>query len=110
MIWAVRMSNKIHKVVAIALGLLSIPASADAMRCKNALITEGDTTAEMLLKCGEPLLREDLTRYDVGHFGHQVQVKYAERWTYHFGKYEFMRFVMVRNGIITDIENGPRGH
>ena len=35
---------------ALALLLLSIPASAVAVRCKNALITEGDRTAEMLLK------------------------------------------------------------
>ena len=38
------MSKKMKKVAGLALLLLSIPASADAMRCKNALITEGDTT------------------------------------------------------------------
>ena len=89
--------------------LLSLPASAGAMRCKNALITEGDSTAEMLIKCGEPMLREELTRNEENQFGNLVQVKYGERWTYNFGKNEFMRFVTVRNGVITDIENGPRG-
>ena len=89
--------------------LLSLPASAGAMRCKNALITEGDSTAEMLLKCGEPMLREELTRNEENQFGNLMQVKYGERWTYNFGKNEFMRFVTVRNGVITDIENGPRG-
>ncbi|MGL5463071.1 MAG: DUF2845 domain-containing protein, partial [Aeromonas veronii] len=49
------MSNKMKNVAGLALLLLSIPASADAMRCKNALISEGDSTAEMLLKCGEPM-------------------------------------------------------
>ncbi len=94
---------------ALALLLLSIPASADAMRCKNALITEGDSTAEMLLKCGEPMLRETLTHNEVNQFGNLVQVTYGERWTYNFGKNAFMRFVTVRNGVVTDIENGPRG-
>jgi len=91
--------------------LLSLPASASAgaMRCKNVLITEGDSTAEMLLKCGEPMLREELTRNEENQFGNLMQVKYGERWTYNFGKNEFMRFVTVRNGVITDIENGPRG-
>lgn len=93
----------------LALLLVSIPASADAMRCKNTLITEGDTTAEMLLKCGEPMLREALSRNEENQFGILVPVTYGERWTYNFGKNEFMRFVTVRNGIITDIENGPRG-
>ncbi len=90
--------------------LLSLPASAGAMRCKNALITEGDSTAEMLIKCGEPMLREELTRNEENQFGNLVQVKYGERWTYNFGKNEFMRFVTVRNGVVTDIENGPRGN
>ena len=103
------MSKKMKKVAGLALLLLSIPASADAMRCKNALITEGDTSAEMLLKCGEPMLREELNRNEENQFGNMVQVKYGERWTYNFGKNEFMRFVTVRNGIITDIEHGPRG-
>ncbi|POG23818.1 hypothetical protein C2855_06840 [Aeromonas bestiarum] len=103
------MKRHLNLGAVLALLLLSIPASADAMRCKNALITEGDSTAEMLLKCGEPMLREELSRNEENQFGNLVQVKYGELWTYNFGKNEFMRFVTVRNGIVTDIENGPRG-
>jgi len=103
------MSLKMNKVVGLVLILLSMSASASAMRCKNALISEGDTTAEMLLKCGEPMLREDISRTEENQYGNVVEVKYGERWTYNFGKNEFMRFVMVRNGKIVDIENGPRG-
>ncbi|WP_339014139.1 DUF2845 domain-containing protein [Aeromonas popoffii] len=103
------MKRHLNLGVVLALLLLSIPASADAMRCKNALITEGDSTAEMLLKCGEPMLREELSRNEVNHLGNLVQVKFGERWTYNFGKNEFMRFVTVRNGVVIDIENGPRG-
>ena len=103
------MNRYVNNAVLTALLLLSIPASADAMRCKNALITEGDSTAEMLLKCGEPMLREDITRNEENQYGNVVEVKYGERWTYNFGKNEFMRFVTVRNGKVIDIENGPRG-
>ncbi|MGL4250050.1 MAG: DUF2845 domain-containing protein [Aeromonas sp.] len=103
------MSIKINKIAALVLVLLSMSASASAMRCKNALISEGDTTAEMLLKCGEPMLREDVTRTEENQYGAFIEVKYGERWTYNFGKNEFMRFVTVRNGKIVDIENGPRG-
>lgn len=103
------MKRHLNLGVVLALLLLSIPASADAMRCKNALITEGDSTAEMLLKCGEPMLREELSRNEVSQLGNLVQVKFGERWTYNFGKNEFMRFVTVRNGVVIDIENGPRG-
>ncbi|PJG59536.1 DUF2845 domain-containing protein [Aeromonas cavernicola] len=101
--------NNTRNVIVMLLSLMGSPALADAMRCKNALITEGDSTAEMLLKCGQPLLREALNRYEQNQYGHVITVQYGERWTYYFGKSEFMRFVTVRNGIITEIENGPRG-
>ncbi|MNH15950.1 hypothetical protein D3C81_1953890 [compost metagenome] len=87
----------------------TLPVSAGTLRCKSALLTEGDTTAELLIRCGQPMLREDLTRYEENGFGARMTVKYAERWTYNFGKSEFMQFVTVENGVITEIEDGPRG-
>ena len=41
----------------------ALPVHAGTLRCKSALLTEGDTTAELLIRCGQPLLKEDLTRY-----------------------------------------------
>ena len=87
----------------------ALPVQAGTLRGKNALLTEGDTTAERLVRCGQPLLKEDLTRYEENGFGARMTVKYAERWTYNFGRSEFMQFVTVENGIITEIEDGPRG-
>ncbi|MFM5309759.1 DUF2845 domain-containing protein [Aeromonas caviae] len=87
----------------------ALPLQAGTLRCKNALLTEGDTTAELLVRCGQPMLKEDLTRFEENGFGARVTVKYAERWTYNFGKREFMQFVTVENGVITDIADGPRG-
>lgn len=87
----------------------ALPVSAGTLRCKSALLTEGDTTAELLIHCGPPMLKEDLTRYEENGFGARMTVKYAERWTYNFGKHDFLQFVTVVNGIITDIEDGPRG-
>ena len=87
----------------------ALPVHAGTLRCKSALLTEGDTTAEPLIRCGQPLLKEDLTRYEENGFGARMTVKYAERWTYNFGRSEFMQFVTVENGIITEIEDGPRG-
>ncbi len=74
----------------------ALPVQAGTLRCKNALLTEGDTTAELLVRCGQPMLKEDLTRFEENGFGARVTVKYAERWTYNFGKREFMQFVTVR--------------
>ena len=87
----------------------ALPVHAGTLRCKSALLTEGDTTAELLIRCGQPLLKEDLTRYEENGFGARMTVKYAERWTYNFVRSEFMQFVTVENGVITEIEDGPRG-
>ncbi|ENY73558.1 DUF2845 domain-containing protein [Aeromonas diversa] len=95
------------------LGILllgSVPlALADTVRCKDTLITEGDSTALLLIKCGEPLLKEELTRFEENGFGARITVKYGERWTYNFGKQRFMQMVTVVNGTVTEIENGPPG-
>lgn len=88
--------------------LIALPLHAGTLRCKSGLLTEGDTTAELLIRCGEPMLKEDLTRYEANGFGALMTVKYAERWTYHFGRHQFLQFVTIRNGIITEIEDGPR--
>ena len=87
----------------------TLPVDAGTLRCTSALLTGGDTTAELLIRCGQPMLKEDLTRYEENGFGARMTVKYAERWTYNFGRSEFMQFVTVENGIITEIEDGPRG-
>ena len=48
-------------------------ASADAMRCKNASSQRGQHRRDAV-KCGEPMLRETLTRNEVNQFGNLVQV------------------------------------
>jgi transglutaminase-like putative cysteine protease len=105
---AVQMECKMKPVLWLLL-VAALPVQAGTLRCKNALLTEGDTTAELLVRCGQPMLKEDLTRFEENGFGARVTVKYAERWTYNFGKREFMQFVTVENGVITDIADGPRG-
>ncbi|MFM4670321.1 DUF2845 domain-containing protein [Aeromonas media] len=102
------MERKMKSILWLLL-IAALPVHAGTLRCKSALLTEGDTTAELLIRCGQPLLKEDLTRYEENGFGARMTVKYAERWTYNFGRSEFMQFVTVENGIITEIEDGPRG-
>lgn len=98
-----------HSLWILCLACLSDGAHADAMRCKNALISDGDSSAELLLKCGEPMLRDEVQQPQLDRWGNLVLVKVAERWVYHFGKNEFIRFVTIKNGRISAIENGPHG-
>ncbi len=91
--------------------LLCLPlwAEAQTLRCGNALLSPGDPSARLLLKCGQPLLVEDLTRRQENLLGEWQQVKYAERWTYYRGPARLLQLVTLENGRITAIENGPRG-
>ncbi|GHA07204.1 hypothetical protein UN63_06860 [Oceanisphaera arctica] len=91
------------------LWLALAPAQADSMRCNNRLITDGDPVALLLLYCGEPLVREVAWRHYRNHYGRWYQEPDGERWTYHFGRYQFMQIVTIRRGKIVSIENGPRG-
>ncbi|TPW14995.1 MAG: hypothetical protein FD130_1272 [Halothiobacillaceae bacterium] len=45
----------------MAVGLLSLwvaPSYGDALRCNNQVVREGDSKAEVLAACGQPVLKE----------------------------------------------------
>jgi hypothetical protein len=97
--------------VAIALFLLcvaSLSAQAAVLRCKSSVLTTGDSSVELLMKCGKPLLVEPLTTTALSQDGHLTQVSAGERWVFDMGKGMFMQIVTVHNGVIQQIEDGPR--
>ncbi|PSJ41346.1 hypothetical protein C7H85_17865 [Zobellella endophytica] len=98
-----------HRIFILLFWLWAWSAQADSMRCNNHLIIDGDPIALLVLHCGEPLVREPAYRYLRNRYGHWHQYPDGERWTYHFGRYQFMQIVTIRDGVITRIENGPRG-
>jgi len=42
------------------LAVASAQAASDSMRCGSRIISKGDTKVEILLKCGEPILKETI--------------------------------------------------
>ena len=100
------------KILSVALFCVQVcaPAWADSMRCKNDLVKTGTSSAELIQKCGQPVLKEDLVRVGGNRVGANKMEKYGTRWTYDLGKNEFMRLVTLENGQIVQIELGPRGH
>jgi len=121
----------------ISIGLLLIfhlPASyADGMRCGNSLVSTGDTKAEVLIKCGEPLTRdviaiEENTEYaelalkypmlykhgllknkDGVVVGRESTVSQSiEQWTYHLGQGKFLRILYFEGGKLVAVEDGDR--
>lgn len=92
----------------LPLTLMACSAEAAVVRCHNSVLTVGDSSAELLLKCGKPLLIEPLTSSAQSRNGELTQISAGERWTYDMGKDRFMQIVTVRNGVIQDIKDGPR--
>ena len=85
---------------------------ACAGRCpalQNALLTEETPRQSCWFAAASRCSRKISPASEENGFGARVTVwRYAERWTYNFGKREFMQFVTVENGVITDIADGPR--
>ncbi|HEY4367878.1 MAG TPA: DUF2845 domain-containing protein [Steroidobacteraceae bacterium] len=99
--------------------LLAAPAQADAMRCGNRLVTDGDTRSKVQELCGDPtevqthsILRRPQfwlngRLYFSGDGFEEVPV---EVWTYNLGPYQLMRRIKFVDGLIDQIETLGYGY
>ena len=105
------------------------------MRCGSKLISVGNTKAEVLLKCGEPMLKEsvgqkeDSKRIDIpltsetdtvenGPSGNSRDIaivrsresvtKNIDQWTYNQGTGKFLKILIFEGGELVAIDNGDR--
>ncbi len=104
----------------------AFPIYADSMRCGTKLVDTGDTKADVLMRCGEPMLKEVLrsnTRYrfrsdsDIknGENTDRDEIRFLnetteidEQWTYNPGWGKFLQLVIFRGGRVESIKDGPR--
>ena len=86
----------------VTLSVMGAPASA-GLRCGHELVQEGDSAAELLLKCGEPLIRSTIALENTS-----TTQGIVEQWTYSFGPGKFLRIVTIEAGRVASIENGDR--
>jgi hypothetical protein len=92
--------------------LLSTAAPAYAFRCDGALVDEGDSKAEVLIKCGEPDWTTRWSEDFVGDAGAISSYRISsekERWLYNLGPRSFMRILLFENGRLVDVTTGERG-
>jgi len=106
---------------------------ADGMRCGNNLISTGDTKAEVLIKCGEPLTTETIAIEENSEFA-ELAIKYPllykhgllkskkgavigrettisqsiDQWTYHLGEGKFLRILYFEGGQLVAVKDGDR--
>jgi hypothetical protein len=98
---------------------LSVPASADGLRCGSKLVTTGDPRAKVRQFCGEPtdVQTRSILRRPVFNFGGRVY-SYGdgyvevpiEIWTYNFGPYKLMREIRFVDGRVENIETLGYGY
>lgn len=105
--------------ICIIILLLTVPllmaslTSADTMQCGTKLISDGDTKAKVLLRCGKPDMREFVGEKTVRSklYGGYAIKSYAvpvERWTYILGQRQFMRILTFEADTLVKIELGDK--
>ena len=110
-----------YAIVIIAILCVFRSVGADnAFRCGTQLVSEGDTRAEVIQKCGEPTLVdswvEELIQRDFGAvrnydprtgryegsrapFLVKIQIK-IDLWTYHLGSTQFTRYLRFEDALL----------
>lgn len=99
-------------LVMIIASLLVQTVSADAMRCSNSLVQTGETKADVIDKCGEPVFTDSYCEpiAVVGQANTTVIIPCEEvdLWTYHPGSGQFVQHLYFKRGKLQAIKNGRR--
>jgi len=84
-----------------------------SLDCGGGIISEGDTRADVLAKCGSPDSKDSHDEELIERLGPGARQKTfitVEEWTYDFGPARFSRIVTLRNGKVADIRSGNYGY
>jgi len=116
----------------ICLCFIALPlvhAGGESFRCGTRLVSTGDRTFEVLVRCGEPdyrtvryekRIKRDFFR-DLFPYRDREREAYREpflveefveieEWIYNPGPTRFIRYLTFENGILVDIETGDYGY
>ena len=105
--------------LALSFTLSASIAHADAMRCGNRLVRDGDTRAEVRQRCGEPTDVQTTTilrrpYYDVNggmvYYGDGLVEIPVEVWTYNFGPHKLMYRLRFEDGLLMDVDTLGHGY
>jgi len=93
-------------ILALLCGSVHREASADSFRCGRRVVRTGDTSAQLLSRCGEPL-RQDFATEQFWLDGGLQKVR-VERWHYKPGSRKLGVMVFVYRGKIVAVRTGDR--
>jgi len=108
-----RETGRRFRVFLLFLALLLLGGTpAAAMRCGGRLVSTGDYSHEVLVRCGEPVHVErwEMLRQTEGFFSFQSweQVR-VEEWLYNLGSNRFMRVLRFENGRLVSERTAGKG-
>ncbi|MGE0113546.1 MAG: DUF2845 domain-containing protein [Steroidobacteraceae bacterium] len=93
--------------------LFASPLLAEALRCGNKLVYEGDIAATVEARCGKPvqISHSSILRVPtVWRHGRPYQLSDqevlipVETWVYNFGSRKFMRQLRFEDGVLVEIK------
>jgi hypothetical protein len=92
-----------NKLAYLALLLLLAAPSAFAMRCGSSLVNEGTRDFQVRARCGDPFYVDSYDATEVfgarGPVAEYRDVHY-DVWYYNFGRNQFMRRMVFRDGVL----------
>lgn len=86
--------------------MIPVAVSADSIRCGRKVIRSGDSSADLVRKCGEPQSR-DSAQEELWLNRTQQKVR-VERWHYNQGSSKLARVVLVYRGEVVGVRTGNR--
>ena len=93
--------------------LSSSGARADSLSCRGGIISAGDRSIDVLAKCGEPASKEshqEVLGENLNDTTRQKIFITVDEWTYDFGPTQFMRIVVLKNGVVAAVRTGSYGY
>lgn len=91
-------------LTACLLAGLTDSALADNFRCPNgAIVSTGDTMAEVYVECDPPSFKNVRTESEAGYRGATILVN-VEDWTYNEGPHRLMHMLTFRNGVLEKVQ------
>ncbi len=97
-------------VLAIAAAATAADALADPLSCRGGVISPGDRSIDVLAKCGDPDFRESHQEVQRDSVTNDKVYVTVDEWSYNFGPSRFMRIVVLKNAVVSEIRTGNYGY
>jgi hypothetical protein len=91
----------------------SFGVQSGTISCEGGIVSNGDSAAELLAKCGEPsysLRREEKNIHRKLPGERTISNDIIDDWNYNFGPDRFQYRIVLTNGIVTYIESQDYGY